>query len=175
MALLPTKQRDQVMVLVTIVAIALVGLYWYFVFDPKSSDIDKLAAHVDTLDQMNQQAKAEMAKAALAVVRRFLRELRQRLDERSHHRALFPHGRRREQDLRRQRQPYDEDNVERQRERRRFTVAQGAPRVAPVSEQVEIGVGRRLDYGFHPATRVWPTTSECSLILSRMERAVPSV
>ena len=62
MPLLPTKPRDQVMVLITILALGLVGLYWYFVYDPKSSDIDKLLAHVDTLDEWRQKAKTEMAK-----------------------------------------------------------------------------------------------------------------
>jgi predicted secreted protein len=58
MAILPTKQRDQVMVLITILAAAIVGLFWYFVYDPKSTELDKLAMHVDTLDQLNQKAKA---------------------------------------------------------------------------------------------------------------------
>lgn len=80
MALLPTKQRDQVMVLVTILAVAIVGLYWYFVFDPKSGDIDKLAAHVDTLDMRNQQAKAEMAKGSIEQIREEAKTSRENLD-----------------------------------------------------------------------------------------------
>ncbi|HEV8410790.1 MAG TPA: type 4a pilus biogenesis protein PilO [Gemmatimonadaceae bacterium] len=80
MALLPTKQRDQVMVLVTILAVAIVGLFWYFVYDPKSTDLDKLAAHVDTLDDMNQKAKAEMAKGTVEQIREQARESRENLD-----------------------------------------------------------------------------------------------
>jgi type IV pilus assembly protein PilO len=80
MALLPTKQRDQMMVLLTILAVAIVGLYWYFVFDPKSADIDKLAAHVDTLDMRNQAAKGEMAKGSIEQIREEARTSRENLD-----------------------------------------------------------------------------------------------
>ena len=68
------------MVLVTLLAAALVGLFWYFVYDPKSSDLDKLALHVDSLDQMNQKAKAEMAKGTVEQVREEARASRDNLD-----------------------------------------------------------------------------------------------
>jgi type IV pilus assembly protein PilO len=80
MALLPTKQRDQVMVLVTILAFGLVGLFWYFVYDPKSGDIDKLAAHVDSLDDANQKAKSELAKGTVEQIREQARASRENLD-----------------------------------------------------------------------------------------------
>lgn len=80
MAILPTKQRDQAMVLVTILAAALVGLFWYFVYDPKSSELDKLALHVDSLDQLNQKAKAEMAKGTVEQIREQARASRSNLD-----------------------------------------------------------------------------------------------
>ena len=62
MALLPKNQRDQVMVLLVIVAVALVGLYYVYVFSPKSEVLTGLQAHVDSLDVSNQRAKAELAK-----------------------------------------------------------------------------------------------------------------
>ena len=80
MALLPTKQRDQVMVLITIVAIGLVGLYWYFVYDRKNAEIGTLAAHVDTLDQRNLQAKSELAKGTAEQIRDEARTSRENLD-----------------------------------------------------------------------------------------------
>lgn len=80
MAILPTKQRDQVMVLITILAAALVGLFWYFVYDPKTTDLDKLSMHVDSLDQLNQKAKAEMAKGTVEQVREQARVSRDNLD-----------------------------------------------------------------------------------------------
>ncbi len=80
MALLPTKQRDQIMVLLTILAVALVGLYWYFVYDPKSTELDKLAVHVDSLDVQNQKAKAALAKGTVEEIREQARASRENLD-----------------------------------------------------------------------------------------------
>ncbi|HEX7546068.1 MAG TPA: type 4a pilus biogenesis protein PilO, partial [Gemmatimonadaceae bacterium] len=80
MALLPTKQRDQVMVLITIIAIGLVGLFWYFVYNPKNTALAALAAHVDTLDQQNQQAKSELAKGTAEQVREEARASRENLE-----------------------------------------------------------------------------------------------
>jgi type IV pilus assembly protein PilO len=80
MALLPTKQRDQVMVLIIMVALGLAGSYWYFVFDPKSTELAKHSAHVDTLDMRNQQAKAELAKGTIEQVREEARASRANLD-----------------------------------------------------------------------------------------------
>jgi len=62
MALLPKNQRDQVMVLLVIVAVALIGLYYAYVYSPKASVLTDLQAHVDSLDVNNQRAKAELAK-----------------------------------------------------------------------------------------------------------------
>jgi type IV pilus assembly protein PilO len=80
MALLPTKQRDQVMVLITLLAAGLVGLFWYFVYDPKSTELDKLALHVDSLDQLNQKAKSELAKGSVEQIREQARASRENLD-----------------------------------------------------------------------------------------------
>ena len=80
MALLPTKQRDQIMVLIVIVALGLVGLFWYFVYDPKSTDIAHLVAHVDSLDEANQKAKSELSKGTVEEIREQARASRENLD-----------------------------------------------------------------------------------------------
>ena len=69
MALLPKNQRDQVMVLLVIVAVALVGLYYAYVYSPKSDVLTDLQAHVDSLDISNQRAKAELAKGNVEELR----------------------------------------------------------------------------------------------------------
>ena len=69
MALLPKNQRDQVMVLLVVVAVALVGLYYMYVFSPKSDVLTDLQAHVDSLDVNNQRAKAELAKGNVEELR----------------------------------------------------------------------------------------------------------
>ena len=69
MALLPKNQRDQVMVLLIIVAVALIGLYYAYVYSPKSDVLADLQAHVDSLDVNNQRAKAELAKGNVEELR----------------------------------------------------------------------------------------------------------
>lgn len=80
MAILPTKQRDQVMVLITILAAGLVGLFWYFVYDPKSTELAALSLHVDSLDMQNQKAKSELAKGTVEQIREQARASRSNLD-----------------------------------------------------------------------------------------------
>ena len=80
MALLPKNQRDQVMVLLVIVAVALVGLYYTYVFSPKSDVLDALQAHVDSLDVSNQRAKAELAKGNVEQLRAEAAKLKENLE-----------------------------------------------------------------------------------------------
>jgi type IV pilus assembly protein PilO len=69
MALLPKNQRDQVMVLLVVVAVALIGLYYAYVYSPKADVLTQLQAHVDSLDVSNQRAKAELAKGNIEQLR----------------------------------------------------------------------------------------------------------
>lgn len=80
MALLPTNQRDQLMVLVAIIAFAGAGAFWYYVYDTKSVELDTLAAHVDTLDLNNQKAKSQLAKGTLAQIKAEAAAYRENLD-----------------------------------------------------------------------------------------------
>ncbi len=62
MAFPPKSQREQVMMLVTIVSLALIALYWNFVYSPKSAELTQLTARVDTLEARNNAARAQLAK-----------------------------------------------------------------------------------------------------------------
>jgi type IV pilus assembly protein PilO len=64
MALIPKNQREQVMVLVCIVAVALGGLYWMYVWSPKRAELSALATRVDSLEVGNDRARVEMAKGS---------------------------------------------------------------------------------------------------------------
>jgi type IV pilus assembly protein PilO len=66
MALLPKNQRDQAMVLVCFLAVALSGAYWYYVWSPKNETLVTLGARLDTLEARNARARAEMAKGTVA-------------------------------------------------------------------------------------------------------------
>lgn len=80
MALLPKNQRDQVMVLLVIVAVALIGLYYAYVFSPKADVLSALQAHVDSLDVSNQRAKAELAKGNVEQLRAEAAKLQENLE-----------------------------------------------------------------------------------------------
>ena len=80
MALLPKNQRDQVMVLLVIVAVALIGLYYAYVFSPKADVLASLQAHVDSLDVNNQRAKAELAKGNVDQLRAEAVKLQENLE-----------------------------------------------------------------------------------------------
>ena len=80
MALLPKNQRDQVMVLLVIVAVALIGLYYAYVFSPKADVLASLQAHVDSLDMSNQRAKAELAKGNVEQLRAEAAKLQENLE-----------------------------------------------------------------------------------------------
>jgi type IV pilus assembly protein PilO len=60
MAFPPKSQRDQAMLLVSIVAVALAGLYWSYVYQPKGAEIVTMSERVDTLAARNQRARQEL-------------------------------------------------------------------------------------------------------------------
>lgn len=70
MALLPTKQRDQVMVVICLVALGVLGLFYQYVWAPKQVQLDIVAAHVKSLDSLNQEAKREIAHGNIAQLKR---------------------------------------------------------------------------------------------------------
>ncbi|MBX3173564.1 MAG: type 4a pilus biogenesis protein PilO [Gemmatimonadaceae bacterium] len=62
MAGLPTNQRDQIMLIVGIVGIALGGLYWYFVYEPKGIELEATRARLEKLEASNQRARTLLAR-----------------------------------------------------------------------------------------------------------------
>ena len=80
MAIGPQSQRDQILTAIGVVAFALVGAYWYFVYDPKTADVDRLVAHVDSLDVSIQKAKAQLAKGTVEQIRAEAASYRENLD-----------------------------------------------------------------------------------------------
>lgn len=89
MAGLPTNQRDQVMLLVGILGIALGGLYWYFVYDPKTLELDEMRARIEKLDASNQRAKAMLARGTVEELQAEAKLLEDNLDLM---RTLIPTG-----------------------------------------------------------------------------------
>jgi type IV pilus assembly protein PilO len=84
MALLPTKQRDQIMVLVCATVIALTAAYFMYVWQPKNAEIADLQAHVDTVEALNRKAKAEIAKGSIAQLKKQAEDMSKNLDVMRH-------------------------------------------------------------------------------------------
>lgn len=61
MALLPTRQRDQIMLVVVIAAIGLTYAFFQYLWTPTNVELDATQAHVDSLVVINQRAKSELA------------------------------------------------------------------------------------------------------------------
>src|SRR5690242_18107011 len=61
MGLLPANPRDQKLMGVIVAAALLSGLYYTYLWQPKSQELDVTQAHVDSLVVMNQRAKSELA------------------------------------------------------------------------------------------------------------------
>ncbi len=86
---MPTNQRDQVMLLVGLLGLALAGGWWYMKYDPKSAEIDTLQRHVVQLDSANQKAKAVMARGSVTQLQEESKRLQANLDLM---RTLIPTG-----------------------------------------------------------------------------------
>jgi type IV pilus assembly protein PilO len=79
MIALPKGQREQTMLLVAIVAVAVLALYWWFPYRSKAAALDVSALRLEALTTKNQMAKSEMAKGNLDQLRRQLAEYQQNL------------------------------------------------------------------------------------------------
>jgi type IV pilus assembly protein PilO len=79
MALLPKYLREQAMILVCVLAVALAGAYWHWVWSPKRDTLALLATRVDSLEAGNTRIRQEMAKGTIAQLsaeaERFARDL----------------------------------------------------------------------------------------------------
>ncbi|MFN2400191.1 MAG: type 4a pilus biogenesis protein PilO [Gemmatimonadaceae bacterium] len=89
MALLPRGQREQKMVLLALLPVVAAAAFWYFVYSPRSVELQAKQERLDAVVALNQKAKAEMAKGNIGDLRRQLAEYRQNLDL---IRTLVPNG-----------------------------------------------------------------------------------
>jgi Tfp pilus assembly protein PilO len=66
----PKSQRDQLMVLVAILALAGPGLFWYLRYNPRGAELTAIEAHVDTLEMRNRAAQARLASGTVDDLRK---------------------------------------------------------------------------------------------------------
>ena len=62
MALLPQNQRDQGMVLLALLGVVAIVGYWTYYLEPKKVELAAVEEHIVQLQDMNQSAKAELAR-----------------------------------------------------------------------------------------------------------------
>jgi type IV pilus assembly protein PilO len=62
-------KREQMWGGIGIAAIAVLALYWYFLYKPKAQELAATEIHVDSLEKKNQQAKADIATGSLQKLR----------------------------------------------------------------------------------------------------------
>jgi type IV pilus assembly protein PilO len=79
MALVPQGQREQLMVLVMVIAVALVGGYWFVVYSPTSDEFVEQRSRLERLNTVNHQAKSELAKGSVSDLQAQLAEYQRNL------------------------------------------------------------------------------------------------
>lgn len=61
---MPTNQRDQAMLAICVAALALMGLYYYYLWKPKALELETLSARVDTLVAQNVAIRQDIARGS---------------------------------------------------------------------------------------------------------------
>jgi type IV pilus assembly protein PilO len=67
-------KREQTLVAVAILAIAILGAFVYFIYFPRSSELDAIGLHVVSLEGANKQASRDVAQGSLDRLRREAKE-----------------------------------------------------------------------------------------------------
>jgi type IV pilus assembly protein PilO len=70
MALLPTRQRDQILLMVIVLSLGAIGGYFMYMFGDKSQSIATLETHVEALETMNTKVKADIKAGAFERARK---------------------------------------------------------------------------------------------------------
>jgi type IV pilus assembly protein PilO len=62
-------QREQLMIGIAVIAVALAGAFWYFPYQSKNARLATIEQHVEALDRVNSKAQKEMAKGNVTELR----------------------------------------------------------------------------------------------------------
>ncbi len=80
MSLMPKSQREQILVVIAVLALAGAGAFWYFVYQGKAVELDVQRTRLEELQAQNQKARVEMAKGNLDHLRTQLHDYATNLD-----------------------------------------------------------------------------------------------
>jgi type IV pilus assembly protein PilO len=72
-------QREQLMVGIAVIALALAGAFWYFPYRAKNAQLARIEEHVESLDAVISRAQKEMAKGNVTELRAQAEQHRQNL------------------------------------------------------------------------------------------------
>lgn len=89
MGILPKGQREQLLLLVCLVSVGAIFAYWFYLYQPRAAAFAETQGNIDRLVQVNQRAKAELAKGNVNDLKRQLAEYQQNLEL---VRTLVPQG-----------------------------------------------------------------------------------
>jgi type IV pilus assembly protein PilO len=70
MALLPSRQRDQILLMVIVLSVGAIGGYFIYMFGDKSQEIATLDTHVAALQALNEKVNADIKSGAFDRARR---------------------------------------------------------------------------------------------------------
>src|SRR5688572_9005749 len=76
----PSNPRDRNLLVVAVLFLALVGIYAYMVYLPKNAELAALDERVEKLQELNDNAKREMAKGSADELRAQAAQYRANLD-----------------------------------------------------------------------------------------------
>lgn len=89
MAIIPKGQREQLLLLVCMMSVGAIFAYWMYRYQPQATAFATTQGQIDRLVQVNQRAKAELAKGNVNDLKRQLAEYQQNLEL---VRTLVPQG-----------------------------------------------------------------------------------
>jgi type IV pilus assembly protein PilO len=70
MALLPTRQRDQILLIVIVLSLGAIGGYFMYMYGDKAQEIATLDTHVQALEAMNTKVKTDIKSGAFEKARK---------------------------------------------------------------------------------------------------------
>jgi type IV pilus assembly protein PilO len=80
MALLPTKQRDQILLIVIVLSLGAIGGYFMYLFEDRAQAISTLDTHVAALDSLNEKVKSDTKRGAFERARKEAQRFEKDLD-----------------------------------------------------------------------------------------------
>jgi type IV pilus assembly protein PilO len=70
MALLPTKQRDQILLIVIMLSVGAIGGFFMYLYEDRAQEISTLDTHVAALDSLNERVRQDVRRGTVEKVKK---------------------------------------------------------------------------------------------------------